>query len=114
MPKFDLTRPCKNCPFRKDIRPYLPANRCEEILNAITSEQRTFSCHETTGVKGNKKVEEQHCAGATILLEKIEKPNQWMRWMERLYMYDHNKLDMNAPVYDSLEEMQEAYDGQDV
>lgn len=109
MVRLDLTRPCKDCPFRKDVRPYLTPGRCEEILSEIINNQKTFSCHETTGVKGDVKGEEQHCAGATILLEKINRPNQWMRWMERLHMYDRSKLDMDAPVYNSPEEMQEAY-----
>jgi pSer/pThr/pTyr-binding forkhead associated (FHA) protein len=42
---------------------------------------------------------EQHCAGATILLERLNRPNQMMRWMERLGGYDRTKLDMDAPVY---------------
>jgi len=113
MPKFDLIRPCKDCPFRTDVRPYLTPGRCDEILNAIITEQRTFSCHETTGVKGGKKVEEQHCAGAAILLEKIKRPNQMMRIAERLNMYDYRKLDMTAPVYDSPGDMQDAYDETD-
>ena len=39
-----------------------------------------------------------------ILLEKIERPNQLMRIMERLGFYDREKLDMTAPVFDTPKE----------
>lgn len=50
----------------------------------------------------------QHCAGALILLEKMEQPNQMMRWMERIGAYDRTKLDMDAPVFGDTEEFIEA------
>ena len=45
---------------------------------------------------------EAHCAGALILLEKLNLPSQMMRIAERLGMYDRRKLDMLAPVFDSF------------
>lgn len=50
----------------------------------------------------------RHCAGALILLEKIERPSQMMRIAERLGIYDRFKRDMDAPVYESFERMIEA------
>lgn len=106
---FDLKRPCKDCPFRTDVKPYLTASRAREITDAITRQQATFSCHKTNqlvdGDDGENEVLEtgksQHCAGALIMLERLERPNQMMRIAERLGMYDASKLDMDAPVFDS-------------
>lgn len=30
--KFDLTHPCKDCPYRTDVVPYLKQDRAEEIF----------------------------------------------------------------------------------
>jgi len=116
--KYDLKRPCKNCPFRTDVKPYIKAERAEEIADAISRQQQTFACHETTieceeDSEGNCGLTDgpnsQHCAGAMIILEKMQLPNQMMRIAERLGMYDSRKLDMKSPVYEDLEEWIEAH-----
>ena len=75
-----------------------------------------FPCHKTTTHAddpegGDYRVNtdaEKHCAGALILLEKEETPSQMMRICERIGMYDRNDLEMDAPVYDTWDEMIEA------
>lgn len=119
--KFDLKRPCAQCPFRTDIEPYLRQSRVRELEHALVQKQQTFSCHKTVDYsEGDQEDEqedeqehrpapdEQHCAGALILLEKLMKPNQMMRWMERVGAYDRTKLDMRAPVFDSFTVMRRA------
>lgn len=112
---FNMVRPCAHCPFRNDIPGYLHGARAREIAEAITERQMTFSCHETTTPdewEDNEEIppphvpgpDEEHCAGAAILLERIERPNQWMRISERLGFYDRTKLDMAAPVFQTAEE----------
>ena len=73
-----------------------------------------FPCHETIDYSGDdsddggsyqQTGDESHCAGALILLEKEERSSQMMRIMERLGMYDRNKLDMNAAVFDTFGDM---------
>jgi hypothetical protein len=108
--KFDLRRPCDNCPFRSDIKFPLEVERVEEIIHSITRLDQTFACHKTTrhGDDGEciRHSKEQHCAGALILLEKTENPNQMMRISERLGFYDRHNLDMNyAPVYEDGDDM---------
>ena len=105
--KFDLKTPCENCPFRHDVKPYITTNRAIEIGEAILNGQ-TFTCHKHTHSLGYEGKDEQHCAGATIILEKEEMPNQMMRWMERIGMYDMRKVNMEAPVYDSVVDFMEA------
>jgi hypothetical protein len=113
--KFTMTAPCPKCPFRYDVKPYLSPDRCEEILDSITHQQQTFACHETTAFDDDgepvQSDSEQHCAGALILLEKIEQPNQMMRICERLGMYDRTKLKMDSPVYGDDESMLNVYAG---
>ena len=100
---FDLKTPCKDCPFRTDVRGYLTAARAREIIDAITRQQQTFACHKTVQHDEDgehiPRTKEQHCAGATILLERLNLPNQMMRIAERLGFYDRSKVDMDAPVF---------------
>jgi len=107
---FTMKEPCTHCPFRNDIRAYLNEERVEEILQSLDRE--TFACHKTIehddDGEGVYLKNTQHCAGALILLEKVDKPGQIMRIAERLGLYDRHKLNMNAPVFNSFEEMIEA------
>lgn len=116
---MDLVRPCAHCPFRTDIPPFLRAARIYEIAAQLPNGY--FVCHETIdydqepeeGADGEEPEaalteKSEHCAGALILLEKLEQPSQLMRIYERLNAYDATKLDMSAPVYDSFEQMAEA------
>lgn len=114
--KFTMTAPCPHCPFRTDVTPYLSSGRCREILTSITDRQQTFACHETTKFDDDDdehvpSAGEQHCAGALILLEKIDRPNQMMRISERFGMYDRRKLKMDSPVYSTPSAMRAAYRG---
>lgn len=109
---FDLVAPCKHCPFRTDVTPYLRTDRVREICDSITDYDMTFACHKTTShddegehIPSSK---EQHCAGATIMLEKMQQPNQAMRIAAGRW-FDPSKLKMDAPVYDTPDQMVEAY-----
>lgn len=105
--KYNLPRPCKNCPFRSDVKGYLTKARVRSIIDGITRQQQTFSCHKTNEFgsddEGWSETREtpnsQHCAGALIFLERLEQPNQMMRISERLGLYDARKLDMESPVH---------------
>lgn len=107
---FDLTAPCGNCPFRTDIAFDLRAERVEDICDGITRQQGTFSCHKTTRAGGcADRAKEQHCAGALIMLERMERPNQMMRIAERFGGYDSSKLHMDAPVFEDADAMIDHY-----
>lgn len=108
--KYDLTSPCGLCPFRNDDkRLYVDAERLAEMASG------EFCCHKTTDVDDESgdyapKPESQHCAGALIFLEHLGQPHQMMRICERLGIYDHRKLSMDAPVFRSFDEVEEAGD----
>lgn len=110
--KYTKTSPCDNCPFRSDKPFLLGRGRVREIQAAL--QRGDFPCHKTTvdceDDEGCNRVSTEkslHCAGALILLEKIEEPSQMMRICERLGLYDRTKLNIGAPVYDSWDEMVE-------
>jgi hypothetical protein len=106
---FSLPTPCANCPFLIEPRFYLTPDRVDEIAESIR-EGATFSCHKTVDrddesiERGNR---ERQCAGVLITLEREDMLNQMMRIGERIGMYDRTKLNMDANVYDSLDEWQE-------
>jgi hypothetical protein len=110
--KYDKTTPCDNCPFRSDKPFPLAPGRVLEIEQSLV--RGDFPCHKTTvetedeqGFSEREATDKsQHCAGALILLEKLQSPSQMMRICERIGLYDARKLDMSAPVYDSWEEME--------
>lgn len=112
--KFDLKQPCNNCPFRTDVDFYLDDHRVQEICDSITRNQQTFACHKTTRFDDDGETvphkKEQHCAGALIMLEHMNQPNQMMRIAERCGFYDRNKLDMDALVFEHTDEMIEEYE----
>jgi hypothetical protein len=106
--EYTLTKPCGDmCPFRTDcLEGWLGEDRATEIADSLVRSE--FPCHKTTefdedGDSINSK-KEKHCAGALIMLEKMEQPSQMMRICERLGMYDASKLDMSQPIFNSTEE----------
>lgn len=107
MSTFTLYQPCRDCPFRTDRSFPLRRARKEEIADALLSGQ-TFDCHKTVEHdeegEGYSTSKSLHCAGAAIILEKLEMPNQMMRICERIGMYDRRTLDMDAPVFDTFED----------
>lgn len=104
--KFDLKSPCSNCPFRKDINPYLNKARVRDLEKSLISKQESFVCHKTSHKLGAPKdKDENHCAGALIVMEKENKPNQMMRIAERLGLYNRHELKNKELVFDSFKEM---------
>lgn len=117
--RFNMVRPCPHCPFRSDNPPFLHKERAKEIAQAF-KEGNWFACHQTTVYREDEETGDgdmectdssEHCAGAMILLEKIGWPSQAMQLSERLGnlgclgddFYRPERLEMTAPVYDSLE-----------
>lgn len=111
--KFNLKKPCADCPFRTDITPFLTPRRATEIADALLIQDATFACHKTVNYQDDEdgeeyddsfhtpSADEEHCAGAMIFLELQNRANQLMRISERLGFYKASKLDMTAPVYRS-------------
>jgi hypothetical protein len=45
--QYFMKTPCKHCPFRTDVRPFLHPERAEQIAYHASNEFNTFSCHKT-------------------------------------------------------------------
>jgi len=111
--RFDLVRPCGNCPFRTDVHPYINAARVREILGGGKGRDHwpcvSFPCHKTIdydvedGERAHIPPDAQQCAGVMIILTRDGRPNQAMQLGERLLGADFSKLDMTAPVYASTQ-----------
>lgn len=96
--RYSLRTPCRKCPFRTDVEPYLRTGRAEEIAHAL-HQGGEFPCHETTvpaetADGGSTLVEgprSRFCAGAMATMEREGNPNQMLRIAERLGLYDQEK-----------------------
>lgn len=106
---YGMTKPCDNCPFRSDKPFPLARGRVSNIERGLFRGE--FACHKTTAFDDDgeyvERDDEQHCAGALILMEKLGRSSQMMRVCERLGLYDARKLDMTAPVYETFQQMEE-------
>lgn len=110
--RYSMQTACVACPFRSDIQPYLPIARVRQIVQSITVEQQTFSCHKTNDFDDDGNTVEtprsQHCAGAMAFLLQRGQPNQMMRIAMRLGMFDPDGVKADAPIYRSLREWEKA------
>lgn len=66
MPDY-VKKPCKHCPFRKDVKPFLHPSRAEDIAYATQNRFATFPCHQTTDFDDDDERiatgKEKECAG---------------------------------------------------
>lgn len=113
---YTLKSPCKDCPFRSDVAPYLSPERAQEIMND-SCEDSNFYCHKTVDYSGDdsegRVVEKSRvCAGFLVTMEKEGRANQPTRIAERIGLYDRTQLDMDAPTYSSMDEWVRSYSPQ--
>lgn len=109
--RYTLTDPCADCPFRSD-KPFRGLRRAPEIAESIEAGQE-FYCHKTLDyTDGEPEVvnRTRACAGAAIVVENGgHRPSQLRQITERLGL-PTAPLNMDAPVYDSLEDWLDAMD----
>lgn len=43
-----MDKPCKHCPFRNDVKPFLHPDRAAELAYAASNPYIDFPCHKTT------------------------------------------------------------------
>lgn len=43
-----MKKPCEHCPYRRDVKPYLTAERGEELAYLAQNQYNSFTCHKTT------------------------------------------------------------------
>ena len=110
--RFNLTRPCDECPFRSDRHPFgLRPERVRSILGGGKGRSwwpaTSFPCHKTITYYANGRAvigrKAQQCAGVMIILHREHRHNDAMQIGQRFGLFDPNNLDMGAPVYCSTE-----------
>jgi len=120
--RYGLVSPCRNCPFRTDVEPYLRHDRAVEIVLGLR-QGGEFACHKTTvrcdddgddtlvDDPGTSRV----CAGALGIMLREGQLNQMARISARLGLFDPARIDAAAlPVYDSFDEWIAAHDAEPV
>jgi hypothetical protein len=117
--RFDLRKPCPQCPFRPSAGSYLHPARAREIAEAVTKGNVTFTCHKT--ISGEIEDEDaddqvyrpghgdQMCAGATLFIEKCGVSNQMLQIAERLGLRDPNRVIPIEDIYESVEDMERGH-----
>jgi len=70
-----MKKPCKDCPYRRDVKPFLTEARGYELAYHATNPYNEFPCHKTTeydeeGDSGDMLVVEtsKQCAGFLTLM----------------------------------------------
>jgi hypothetical protein len=107
---FNLKKPCKDCPFRKDCsKKWLGKQRATEVANSVF-EDKTFSCHKTTGAEsGTEKPQMEHsqCVGAMLLLDKEQGIHSNMLFRLATHLFDFNPQNLKGYelVFDTRQEM---------
>lgn len=112
--KYDLKKPCTNCPFlRSEKRVNLRYDRIAEIHNYMTAAQGgSFPCHKTVEHDDDDgeyvpRPGEQHCLGGLIYALAQGSPNQLTRVALRLGVVDADELlKHKGIVFSSLGEWQ--------
>lgn len=70
-----MKKPCKHCPYRNDVKPFLTPERGEELAYFAQNKYNSFPCHQTTEYNddseyGDTRVEtvnSKTCAGFVTL-----------------------------------------------
>ena len=107
--RFDLTRPCGNCPFRSDRPFHLNPERVRGILGGDRHGQwwpaESFPCHKSIIYTDDGETitpdSAQQCAGVMGILHRENRPNTAMQLAERLGLWSPKSLDQTAPFYES-------------
>jgi hypothetical protein len=85
--RFDLKRPCSDCPFRRKGGIRLRAGRIRELADVMLEQGAggSFTCHVTNPLR---RTERQHCVGAILFAMKNRVETQVMQLASRLGLYD--------------------------
>jgi hypothetical protein len=97
-----VKKPCKHCPFRNDVKPYLHPDRAAEIAYASQNPYSSFPCHKTIDYDENEEGEDERdmskskeCAGFLTLRaqEAKETPEGFEPSWELCYTDSYEMID---------------------
>jgi hypothetical protein len=100
--RFDVTVPCKSCPFRRRGKHVVRLGRFrvrEVAGNMLNINGKTFSCHnachgerDDDGVGYHPAVTDIHCAGALIFAERNGVRSTPLQLAERFGLYEPDRF----------------------
>jgi len=96
-------KPCAQCPFRRDVKPFLRPERGEELAYSAENIYNVFHCHKTLESCDDKNFASQSskiCAGF-LTLQHNENGKTF---------YDNDGFDPSPLVYEDAFEMAQAYE----
>lgn len=107
--RFNLTKPCSNCPFLKidKTKGWLRENRIIQITEDILYNNKTFTCHKTLS---KPEREQSHCYGALVMIDNYEADNNMLRIAGRLGLYDGQPA-IDENVFKTVDDMLEWHEG---
>lgn len=101
---FNLVRPCVECPFLRTNNLHLHAGRAQDIAQSL--EHQTFMCHLTLQQRPT-----QHCAGVLVIMANTDQWGDLQQVAMRIGMFDVNRLDTSAEVFETLDDFVRFYGG---
>lgn len=112
--KWDLTKPCSDCPFIKDTPTHdgIHSN-LQSIVGHLEHGNFAHSCHKThpgaDGWNPEYRGEIQNCAGLTIMQHKLGEPTYPMVRAILSNELDESKLDLSANTFVDIKDMVDHY-----
>jgi len=98
-----MKQPCKHCPFRSDVKPFLHPERGEELAYHAQNPYNSFTCHKTTeadkdGFEMNVTEESKKCAGFMTLqiVEGMPIPDGFIPSYDIVYQEVYEMIDAYA------------------
>ena len=108
MDNYYVKKPCKQCPYRKDVKPFLTPARGYQLAYHTHNQYNTFPCHKTV-----EHDDEEDDYGDTAIIN----PNETKECAGFMTL-QHGETGCRIPegfepawdlVYDSSEDMADAY-----
>jgi hypothetical protein len=113
-----MKQPCKNCPFRKDVKPFLHPERGADLAYASQNPYNTFPCHVTTehsdGEDGSGEMlvtcNSKECAGfLTLQHNELGETSYDSEGFEPSNLVYNDSYEM-ASAYENLEDWEDMQD----
>ncbi|PHS61024.1 MAG: hypothetical protein COB09_18935 [Thalassobium sp.] len=99
-----IKKPCAQCPYRSDVKPFLRPERGEELAYAAQNPYNTFYCHKTldseTEDEDNRVDEGSKICAGFLSLQHNENGETF---------YDDEGFEPSDKVYGESYEMEQAY-----
>lgn len=109
---FALKRPCKDCPFRRDVQGYLGEARIESIIQGH-QEGVPFFCHKTTTQTGFKTTDRRarYCAGYQLMSVALDHLPSTSRLGIAYGLWSPDELARDVEVVESYDELRTQHCG---